>query len=265
MFDEELAQIPVQPPRTGLLPGMRITGAVPRTALILPLMMLVFFATIPLSILADNPDLKLQLGPSLDAQGTVREVSNAASCRSGSAHRIVYAFTSSSGMQQRGVDSVCEESPYYSVQVGDAIAIRYLTRDPAVNEVAGAHTDAPPLAFAFFPLFFPFFFLAIFAPLFLPRIREILRARRLYRTGVLAPGKVVFVKKRTLGPQWHGMQGNLAEVYVAYTQPGGQRAELIAGCCNDWLLNHLEPGAAVHVLHAPGGSARGAILEEFIR
>jgi hypothetical protein len=221
---------------------------------------------IPLSILESNSDLTLQLGPSLEAQGTVRDVSDASSCRSGSAHRIVYAFTSSSGMQQRGVDSLCEESPYYSVQVGDAIAIRYLTRDPAVNEVAGAHTDAPPLAFAFFPLFFPLFFLAIFAPLFLPRVREILRARRLYRMGVLTQGKVVFVKKRTLGPtQWHGMQGNFAEVYVAYTQPGGQRAELIAGCSNDWLLNHLEPGAAVHVVHAPGGSPRGSILEEFIR
>ena len=263
MFDEELATIPSNPPRTGVLPGMRLSTAVPRSTLLLLLAFVVFFANFPLAIMSSDPKMKLSLGPSRTTEGRVLDVSQVSGCRGSSARRIVYAFSSQSGTEFRGVSMVCGGSAYYSAQVGDRIEIRYLTRDPALNAIAGADSgDEPPLAlFTIFPLFF----VLLLSPLYLPQLREVLRARRLYKSGVLAPGKVVFVKRRNAAtwPGWPG--GASADVYVAYQPSTGGRSESIVWCTNDWLLYQLSPGATVHILLPADRSGRGALLEAFIR
>jgi hypothetical protein len=158
---------------------------------------------------------------------------------------------------------VCEESPYYSAQLGDRIEIRFLTRDPAVSAVRGSNADNAPPIFVFF--MFPLFFLLVLSPLYLPPVREVMRARRLYKTGVLAQGKVVFVKKRSLG-NWPGWPGNTtADVFVSYQLPEGGPTETVVWCMNDWLVNQFSPGTNVHILLAPNKAARGVLLEAFIR
>jgi hypothetical protein len=153
------------------------------------------------------------------------------------------------------------------VQAGDAIPVRYLARDPGVNALAGPHPDEFPLGlFLIIPLFATVFATTL-SRMFLPRLREILAARRLYRTGVLTEGKVVFVKRRTAAG-WPGAQMQVVadfRVYVTCRLPTGQSVELIAPCTNEWLLNHLAPGTVVHVLHDAGDTTKCALLEAFIR
>jgi hypothetical protein len=263
MFDDELAAIPTQPPRTGVLPGMRIGAAVPKSTLLLLLAFFVLITALPLSIISTDPKMRLGIGPSGMAQGRVLATATVSSCRNSAAHRIIYSFSPQSGNEFRGAGLLCEVSPYYSAQADDKIEIRYLKRDPAVNSIAGTASDNEPPIFIF--LLFPFFFLLLLSALFLPQIREVMYARRLYRAAVLTEGKVVFVKKRS-GVNWPGWPGSsTAEVYVAHQLPSGGRAEAIVRCTNDWLVNQLVPGATVHILLPRDKSKRGALLQEYIR
>ena len=262
MFDE-LASVRMQPPRAGMLPGMRLGSAVPSSTLFLLAAFVALFTIFPLSVMTADPMMRLNVGPSKDARGRIASVNPVSACGSSNAHRILYTFSAGDGNPYRGVMTVCEQSPYYSVLVGDDIGIRYLARDPAVNAIPGAGPDdQPPLVlFAIFPLFF----LLIFSPLYFPQLREVMRARRLYKNGVLAKGRVVFVKSRNSG-RWPGLPGSrTADVYVGYDLPNGEHAETTVWCSNEWLLNQLSPGTTVHVLLPQDGSARGALLETFIR
>jgi len=264
MFDEEFAKLPVEPPRrVESLPGLRLSGIIPKWALILPLFFLGFFVFIPLSIMNADPAMRLAMGPGESAQARVLSNTNASACRGGASHRLVYSFSAASGREYRGATSVCEESPYYSAIPGDAVEVRYLKSDPAVNGLRrDGRNEAPPLVFF---LFMPLFFLAIFGSMFWPSIQEVLRARRLFRTGRLATGKVVFVKRRAT-PFWPGMSTlGAAEVYVELQSSGQGKREVLALCRNDWLVNQLTPGAAVHVAYSDDQSANVALLEAYLR
>lgn len=263
MFDDELASVRAQPPRSGVLPGMRLRGAVPRSTLILLLAFVGLFTLFPLSIISTDPTMRLHLGPSREAKGRVLSVSPASACGSSDAHRVLYTFSGTSANDFRGATTVCDQSPYNSLRIGDEVAIRYLARDPTINEIAGANPDTdPPLAFF---AIFPLFFVLVFSPLYFPQIREVVRARRLYKTGLLAQGRVVFVKKQN-ARSWPGFPGSTAgEVYVVHDLPGGGRGETVAWCSNDWLLHQLSPGATVHILLPRDSSTRGVLLEAFIR
>jgi hypothetical protein len=260
---DELAAIPANPPRTGVLPGMRFSAAVPRSTLILFIALALLVALFPLSIMSTDPKAKLAIGPSSTTEGRVLSVADVSACQGSAARRIVYAFSAGAGNEFRGVSVLCEESPYYPAQAGDKIQVRYLRRDPAVNAIAGTEAgNAPPL---FIFVFFPFFFLLVLSPLYLPQFREVMRARQLYRKGVLAEGRVVFVKRRS-AVTWPGWPGSsTADVYVDYETPGGGRAETIVGCSNDWLVNQLSAGSSVHILLGADRSKRGALVEAFIR
>jgi hypothetical protein len=262
VFEEQLAAVPAHPPRSGVLPGMRLRAAVPRSAAIILLGFVFLFGSFPFLMVSSDPRQRLQLS-GLTTEGHVVSLVDAASsgCR-GSARRLVYEFKAQSGGAFRGAVVQCEDSPYYSAKAGDSIEILYLRDNPGLNSIASVDPSEPPLL-----LFtvFPVFFLLLFSPLFLPQLREVLRARRLYKTGLLVRGQVVFVKKRSFGvwPGWP-VSGSF-DVYVSQESPGGGRVEIVAWCTNDWLVNRLAPGATVHVLCPPNPSARGALLEAFIR
>jgi hypothetical protein len=262
VFEEELANVSVQPPRSGVLPGMRIAAVIPRSALLLLVLLVLFFGTFPLMIASTDPHMKLVIGPSRPAEARVLEVRETGSCRDTHARQVVFAFAAQSGGEFRGSALVCEQSPYYNAQPGDRIEIHYLAREPAVNAIAGNGPAAPPLfVFAFFPVFM----LLVLLPTFVPQLRGVLRARRIYRNGSLVQGTVVFVKRRAAWsrPGWPG--SSAAEVYVAHQSPSGGRAETVVWCPNDWLINQLAPGTSVHILLPPEKSKQGVLLEAFIR
>lgn len=262
MFDEELANTPVNAPRTGFTAGMRLSAAVPRSTLLFLIALVLFFAIFPLSIMSADPKAKLSLGPSATSEGRVLSATDVSGCRGSAARRIVYSFSPRSGSELRGSAVVCEEATYYSAQVGERIPIRYLARDPAINTIAGTDENQPPL---FLFMIFPLFFLLVFSPMYFPQLREVMRARRLYKNGTMVQGKVIFVKKRNAAT-WPGFPGSsIADVYVAYQHPSGGRTETVVWCANEWLLNQLVAGATVHLLVGQNRTARGALLEAFIR
>jgi hypothetical protein len=264
MFEAEFAKLPLEPPRpVESLPGLRLRGAIPRAALVLPPLFVAFFLIIPLSIMNADPAMRLSMGSTESADGRVVSATSAAACRGEASHRLTYAFPSRSGREYRGGATLCEESPYYSLHEGDAIEVRYLRSDPTVNALPGSGANQPPpLAFFFF---MPVFFLAMFALMFWPPVREVLRARRLYKSGRLATGKVVFVKRRS-NAFWPGLPfSSASEVYIAFETVVGTKREAVASCNNGWLIGRLVPGAIVHVAYSDGNSARVALLEAFLR
>jgi hypothetical protein len=264
MFEEEFAKLPIEPPRrVGSLPGLRLWAAVPKWALIMPLFFLSFFGVIPLSLMSADPAMRLAMGTTESSQGRVVSSTSASACRGAASHHVAYSFSSKSGAEYRGAATLCEESPYYSVNAGEAIEVRYLKSDPAVDALpSDGVNQAPPLVFFFFV---PVFFFVLFAAMFWPPVGEVLRARRLFKSGRLATGKVVFVKRRAL-PLWPGISSyGTAEVYVEFQTAAQLKREGVAACRNDWLINHLKPGAQVHVAYSDGNAGGAALLEAYLR
>jgi hypothetical protein len=263
MFEEEFAKVPIEPPRRiESLPGLRLSGVVPKWALIIPLFFVSFFMFIPLSIMSADPAMRLAMGPAESAQAHVLSNTGASMCRGAASHRLVYSF-SSAGREYRGAATLCEESPNYSALQGDAIEVRFLKSDPSVNTLRiDARNQAPPFVFFFF---MPVFFLAIFGSMFWPAVREVLRARRLFKYGKLAIAKVVFVKKRAT-PLWPGLSSfGAAEVYLELQSASQGKREVVAMCRNDWLVNQLTPGATVHVAYSDDKPVNVALLEAYLR
>jgi hypothetical protein len=141
--------------------------------------------------------------------------------------------------------------------------VQYVAGNPSINAMrGGARNDAPPVALF---LLMPIFILAMFSPMFVPQVRELLRARRLYGTGQLAIGTVIFVKKRVTA-SWPGWPGNsAAEVFIEYQATGGQKREAVAWCPNDWVVYNLAPSAKVHVAYSDDKPSRVALLEAYLR
>jgi hypothetical protein len=264
MFEEEFAKLQVEPPRRlESLPGLRLRGAIPRAAIILPLFFVGFFLFIPLSIMNADPAMRLAMGPSESTQGRVVLNTSASACRGEASHHVTYAFSAKSGGEYRGAATLCDQSPYYSVREGEAIEVRYLKSDPVVNALPseGANQGPPFVLFLFMPLFI----LVIFGSLFWPQIREVLRARRLFKKGQLATGKVIFVKRRS-NSIWPGMPFNSgSEVYIEFQTSADAKREAVASCNNDWLITQLVPGARVHIAYSDDKSAKVALLEGFLR
>ena len=264
MFEDQFAQVPSNPPRRPeILPGLRFASAVSRSALLLPLVFVGFFTLIPFSIAVSDPAMRLALGPTRTTQGRVLSTANISACRGSNARRVTFAFSPEPGREVRGAATLCEESPYYSIGVGDSIEVKFASGNPSVNALqGGARNDAPPVALF---LLMPAFILAIFAPMFVPQIRELLRARRYFRTGQLATGTVIFVKKR-ITATWPGWPGSTAaEVFVEFRPTAGEKREVVAWCPNEWLVYNLTPGAKVHVAYSDSKPDRAALLEAFLR
>jgi hypothetical protein len=187
VFEEEFGRLQVEPPRrVESLQGLRLRGIVPKWALVFPLFFLMFFLTIPLSIMNSDPAMRLSMGANETVQGRVLSVSSAFACRGGASRRVVYTFSAKSGKEYRGAQLVCEESLYFSFKDGDPIEVRYLRSDPAIHDLPNEARNEPP-PFVFF-LFMPIFFLAIFARLFWSTVRAVLKARRLLKSGQIAVG-----------------------------------------------------------------------------
>jgi hypothetical protein len=264
MFEEEFAKLPVAAPRpVQSLPGLSLRGAIPKAALFLPLIFLAFFAFIPLSIMHADPAMRLALGPTDTAQGHVVSNVSASACAGTASHRVTYAFLSKSGNEYRGAATLCGQSPYYSAQEGDAIEVKYLSSDPTLNALPGDARNQPPPFAVFF--FMPVFFLVVFASLFWPSLRDTLQARRLFKNGRLATGKVVFVKKRA-SPYRSGMYGSSsAQVFIEFQSPGQEKREAVAACHNEWLINQLTPGMTVHIAYSGEKPADIALLDAYLR
>jgi hypothetical protein len=261
MFEAQLNQIPQNPPRAELLPGLRIASVLPRAALLLPFFFfIIFFATVPLSVMHSDPATRLAWGPTKTSQGAVVSSTDTA-CRGSTARRLIYSFAADHGGEFRGSATLCEGALYYTAQVGDSVQVQYLTSDPTVNVLRGTPNNSPPLAIF---MLMPLFLLAIILSMFLPQVRELLKARALFKRGRLASGEVLFVKKRASSYRTYWPGAASYEVFIEYQSGNGCR-EAVAWCANDWLVNQLPPGAKVHIAYSEDEPGKAALLEAFLR
>jgi hypothetical protein len=91
-----------------------------------------------------------------------------------------------------------------------------------------------------------------------------MRDRRLFRTGTLARGTVIFVVGHVAW-SWPGWpQPMRSTVFVKTRLETGEEREVRAVCTNDWLLAHLAPGTEVTVVCDPA-SSRAMLLENYLR
>lgn len=257
---DELARIPVNPPRpVELLPGLRLSRAISRRALALPLAFLGFAAFMPLMVLSQSREFALDWGDTAVANGRVESAVPSERHGCGESTRLVYSFASASGETYRGSATVCPENAYAQVRPGESIPIVYLASDPSLNAISGQQAKGPPLAIFFF---FPLFFAAIFVPLLWPRISQVLKDRKSFRDGALARGHVVYAR-RQYDAGWPGWQMvSVTEVTVSAQLPTGQTREVTAACSNEWLVTQLAPGAEVHVCVRDG---HAMLLEAYLR
>jgi hypothetical protein len=131
----------------------------------------------------------------------------------------------------------------------------------SLDQGPSRHGGPPAAIFLTFPLFV----ITLFAPIFLPQIRALMRARRLFRKGILTTGRVVFVKKRNIGT-WPGWPGSsLSDIYITYQHPRHDRIECVAACTNDWLTSQLSPGSTVHIAVDLDEPTRATLLEAYLR
>jgi hypothetical protein len=265
MFDNQFTNVPINPPRrTDFLPGLRFSAVISKSTLYLPLIFVGFFILIPFSIMNSDPSMRLAMGPAKTMQGQVLSSMDTSMCRGTTGRRVTYEFSPEPGHEFRGTTTLCQESPYYSVKEGDEVEVQFVPSDPSVNSIRGGNSNAAPPIAVF--LLMPFFILVMFSPMILPQVREVLRARRLFKKGRLALGTVFFVKKRVTS-FWPGWPGNsAAEVFIEYESSASKMLEGVAWCPNEWLLQQLPPGAKVHIAYSdesPGG--RIALLEAFLR
>lgn len=247
------SRIPAQPPRpVELLEGLRLSRAFSWRSLGGPIAILGLVALLPLIALLADTDAILQLRESELAQGRVESVGETRACNERGV-LVHYVFTAPGGVELRGRKALCARSPYAGVHEGDPVPVRFLVADPAVHGIAGAQDPAPLLLFLSLPLLG----LLLLVPLTWPQLAPVFRDRKLFRTGVLATGRVTFVKKQNDGA-WSGFPMlTRATVFVAVA---GE--EHRATCTNDWLLAHLPPGAEVTICHARG---RAMLVENYLR
>ena len=262
MFEEDIARLPVEPPRVAtLLPGLRISSTISRTTLILPIVVVALFTLLPLSITFSDPQARLAVGHTEVVDGRIVTL-RPNGCR-GQGHQITYTFSPPTRVEYRATASLCPGSPYYELNAGDHVPVKYLASDPAINTIADTSAaDQPPFLLFFF---FPIFALLILLPTFLSQIRPLLRARHLFQKGRIVLGSVVFVKRRT-NSSWPGWPApTTAEVFVTYRPPAGNIQEAKAWCNNDWLLGQLKPGSMVHIAVLSDRPDEAALLDAFVR
>jgi uncharacterized protein (DUF58 family) len=264
MFDALLGKLPPHPPRSpAVLPGLRFGAVAPSLLVVVPLLAFVLmFAGIIGSTTLTSPEARLARGPTQSASAQVVSVTDGAGCNQDS-RTIAYAFTPPGAAEIRGRVTVCSGSPLWGVHPGETLAVKYLVADAHVNEVAGMPDNRPPF---FLFLIFPFFFLFLFAPFYLPQLADFRRARLLVKTGTIARATVVFVRSRVPAVTWPGLQtANAFTVFVSFRTEDGRNVEAEARCGNAWLLQHLPPGAEVHIAYRPDRPRRAVLLEAYLR
>jgi hypothetical protein len=263
MFEEQFKNIPAQPPRpVELLPGLKLSAQAPQGALISMLILVAAFLLIPLTVLHSNPAWRLALGPTRTVSAQVLSVTDVQGCQNGE-RRLVYSFTPEQGGEFRDGVNLCRNSPYWSVEQGGTVPVKYLVSNPSNNAIVGTTDRNGPPVFIFFLL--PVLALLIFSQLFLPQYRAVSSAKRLFTNGRMATGSVVFVRRRvnTMRNNTGGIGG--ADVFISYRLASGEWKEGKAWCGNDWLLQQLDPGAEVHIAYLPERPDEIALLEAFLR
>jgi hypothetical protein len=258
MFENILASLPAATPRsTSLLPGLRFTAR-PLLGALVPLVFILFFGAMIISIMLTDHSYRLTHGDTAAAAARILSVQE----NRGDSAEIRYAFTAAK-MEYRGTDRL-QVTGDAALRSGDTVPVTYLTADPAVNALSERlQRDRPPPFFLF--LLFPLVPFAGFLSVMLAPLRAAFQARRLFRHGILAKAEILFVKPKAMALWSRSAIGSSGDVFLTYRSAHGERVEARVKCSNAWLLGLLTPGLTVHIAYLPTNPGSAILLEEYIR
>lgn len=261
MFDEQLGQIPTEPPRSpALLRGLRFRSVLMRWTLIIPLAVLMLSSLFAIAVILTSPGGNFLLRQTRVTNGTVI---SADANPERQYVKTTYKFLSGNGVEYRNTRYLLENSPYAGVKPGETIPVQFVLHDPSINRIVEGEKPNDVLVFlSFLPLFF---WSLILSPLILARLIRILRDRMVFRRGYLAQGIVLFVKPSAVFMWWGWSGASTAEVFVRFQEGPTLQHEARALCQNDWLLKHLSPGAPVHIAYLRKRPSRAVLLEAYVR
>ncbi len=165
------------------------------------------------------------------------------------------------GQKYSGASVGMETSPLQNLARGAALEISFDKTNPQNSVPAfenAAQENFPWPLFLLFPLMAAFFFL----PFFFPQLRAVFLARKLFTRGVLATGKILFVKVNAM--QTPVMPGGSSQIFYEWPDQKGVIQRGSMKCDNMWLVLQFHSESAVVVAYNPKKPAQSILLEPFI-
>lgn len=257
-----LRNLPPDLPREPLLPGLKRRPFSIFSLIFLALLAIaLIFGAIQLASLPDDAS------PNATATGRVTQVEHIGDF-AGAAQTAFIKYKFKAGNQLIYGNDVLQSGEAIP-RVGDEIRVAYAPTRARDNSLAPtpAHTKSERVVKRVALIVVPFFILLWFTfmlPLLLPfsphDMRDWLRARNLYRTGEIVPGRVQFVRNRSAPRSPNA--ATIHEIVATYSVEGVHYT-VITRCDNAWLINQLPPEIEVTVAHDPLKPERAIILEPF--
>ena len=258
-----LRGIPPTPPRPlSLLPGLSYRSVIGKSFIFPILFFALCFLMILLMIFSVDKEARLPFIDMEQAAAQVIHVSESSKCNSNS-KELHYSFHTSEGRTYYGETTVCEGSVYFNIEKGDMIPIVYDPDQPSFNGIEGIiGRNQPPIAIFFM---FPFLFLLIFLPLFWPDIKQHNNARKIFKKGIIAKGKVVFIKRKGGTSFFYFWPFTKFQIFYRYRSQDGSLVESSVISDNDWIVNKLDFGSTVQIAFLETKPKKSIILDCYVR
>lgn len=260
----DFKHIPASPPRpVSQLPGLKYSASFDKRGLFFVGSIVLVFCLFPVLIFfSGDKAMRLSFIEMKSASAEITQLKQSSKCDRES-HSIHYRFMAQNGRMYYGSYTMCTDSPYSDLIVGDSIPVSYDPDDPSFNGIEGelGKNKPPFFIFAFFPLMAMMFFV----PSLFPNLKQVRKARSIFRKGHISQGEIVFVKRRKSVTPFEFKSSPGMEVFYQFTDDKGNRIESHMSMDNDWLVNRWAIGSGITVSYIKGKPQKSIILDGFYR
>jgi hypothetical protein len=255
--------IPRTPPRPiSLLPGLSYRAMADKSVAFPVSLFALFFLIVPLMTFLVDKRARLAFIDMKQADAEIIDLIGPSECDR-NRKELHYAFRTAGGRSYYGEASVCKGSVYFNIQKGDSIPIIFDPHEPSFNGIEGIlGRDEPPLLIF---IVFPVFFLLILVPFFWPSIRQHHKSRNIFGKGIITEGAIVFVKRKGGSSFFHFAPFTKFQIFYKYRLENGSLIESNMLSDNDWIVNRLDVGSAVHVAYIETKPRDSVILDFYLR
>lgn len=254
----EFKDIPAKPPRSlKLLPGLNCSSMLDKSDLFSMAFICLIILVIPISMLLTiQKSSRLPFINMTKADGIVREMIADSDCNKKKLI-IHYQFKTMGNRTHYGEYTVSNTSVYSSLNVGDSLPIIYNPKDPGFNGIEGELGKNEPSFFPFISILF--IIVLIITAVQMPNIMQFLKARSIFKKGIITNGRIVFVSRKKLLGNNKGLSNQI--VSYRFETLDGKTIDAKMPTDNDWLTSKLEIGSSVTVVYIEGKPKKSIILD----
>ena len=101
--------------------------------------------------------------------------------------------------------------------------------------------------------------------MFLPNIKQIFKARSIFKEGQITEGEIVFIGRKKFSIASNFKAGSNLEVFFSFEIKTGKRIESMISTDSDWLVCKLEGGSPVTVAYLEAKPKISIILDFYYR